>query len=288
MRLVCIVSVFLFSFATDRVAAEHIQVTDDRGRTVQLNTPAQRIVSLGPSMTELLFTMGAGSQIIAVDQASDYPAEVNAKRKIPGGLRLDLEAIVAQRPDLIIIWDSGYQSVALERLSPAIPIYYSEPVSLADIATTLQKFGVLTGHERAARDAAYRFTQHLASLKQHYAGRKTLRGFYELWNTPLMSVGSAHIISDAMQICGVNNIFDDSTVLVPHVEIETVLQRTPQVIITTMSKDTDSVTVFWRKWFGQVMPPVVEVNDTLMSRHSIRIVDGIKQLCQQVDVLRPH
>lgn len=276
----------IFILNCQQVTAEPIQVTDDRHRIVSLASPAQRIVSLGPSMTELLFAIGAGDQVIAVDQASDYPAQIATKYKIPCGLNLDLEAIMAQRPDLIIVWDSGYQSVPLERLIPSVPLFYSEPVSLLDVAKTLRKFGVLTGRQSTANESAAKFEQRLSVLKQQSGKRKSLNGFYELWQTPLMSIGGKHVISDAMRLCGVHNIFGDSKIFVPHVEIETVLQRSPQVIITPSANGSKTVTAYWKKWFGSQMPPIIEVDDTLMSRHTVRILDAIEKLCQRVNTIQ--
>ena len=275
----------IFILNSQQIFAEQIQVTDDRYRIVSLASPSQRIVSLGPSMTELLFAIGAGDQVIAVDQASDYPAQIATKYKIPGGLNLDLEAILAQRPDLIIVWDSGYRSVPLERLIPSIPLYYAEPVSLADVAKTLRKFGVLTGRQIAANETAAKFEQRLNLLNQQAGKRTALNGFYELWQTPLMSIGGKHVISNSMQICGVHNIFGDSKIFVPHVEVETVLQRAPQVIITPLVNGSQSVTTYWKKWFGPRMPPIIEVDDALMSRHTVRILDAIEKLCQRVDTI---
>lgn len=175
-----------------------VTVTDDTGRTVRLSKPAQRIISLAPHTTELIYTIGAGSQLAAVTSYSDYPAE--AKRlPIVGDFRqIDLERVLAMKPDLLVVWQGGNPQKQLERLKRAgIPVFYSDPRRLSDIPDNMVKLGILTGHEVAARKKAVQWTQAMNRLKKQYGKRSGVRVFYQVSDSPLFTLNGKHIVNEA-------------------------------------------------------------------------------------------
>lgn len=277
--------------ATVLLFAAPVLVTDDRGRHLKLATPAKRIISLGPSMTELLFAVGAGEQVIAVDRASDFPPRVTNLPRVGDVTGLQLESILAMQPDLLVVWDSGFHSSALVSIEERIPVYYAEPRRLVDIATTMQRLAVLSGHDPEGRLASDKFLRRLDLLQSKYRHSQRITGFYQVWRQPLLSIGKTHVIADVLALCGIENIFADSNLIVPHVDIESVLQRHPQLVITGSKNQDMESQLFWETWLSPDEFTLLHVDPELLARHSPRILDGAEQLCEQVERIRlevPH
>src|SRR5690242_4972466 len=176
-------------------ARADVVVRDDSGAEVRLREPARRIVSLAPHITETLFAAGAGTRLVGTVDYSDYPAAAKAVARIGSYANLNLETIVALKPDLVIGWQSGNASAHLERLKKlGIPLFLSQPDRIEDVARNLEEFGQLAGTTEIARPAAAAFRARLAALRERYASRPTVRAFYEIWKEPLMTVGGSQII----------------------------------------------------------------------------------------------
>ena len=144
-----------------------IRVTDDAGEEVVLERPARRIVSLAPNITELLFAAGAGNTVVGVTEFSDYPEAARSIPRIGGGAGLDLEAILALQPDLVVAWQSGNPAAQVERLrSLGITLFLSEPRRLVDVPATLLRLGQLAGTEVAAQAAVDSFNDRYRLLRQ--------------------------------------------------------------------------------------------------------------------------
>lgn len=268
-----------------------VRVTDDLGQRIVLARPAQRIVSLAPHITELLFDAGAGDAVVGASAFSDYPEPARHLPRVGGGSGIDLEAVVALQPDLVIAWASGNPAAQVRRLRAlGLTVFESEPRSLEDIPRTLQRFGRLAGTRDTADRAATAFNQRLRALRARYAGRRPLRVFYQAWDRPLMTVNGAHIISDVLALCGGVNIFAEQPGLAPPVSTEAVLARDPQVIlIGAGSADAGPLTARWSRW-PQLQAVrdghVLSVPRDLLVRMTPRLLDGVEQVCAQLDRVR--
>ena len=172
---------FLLLCLMTNVAFAEIVVTDDRGRDIKLAAPAQRIISLAPFLTENLFAIGAGEQVIATDSASDYPLSVKKLERVGNHQMLNLEKILSLKPDLIVIWDSGYQGRALQQLEfSGVPVYYSEPKNLKQVASTLRRLGILSGQHQHAEKIASDYELKLASFSSDQYKNKTVAVFFQI------------------------------------------------------------------------------------------------------------
>lgn len=210
-----------------------ITVTDDAGRTVTLAAPAHRIVSLAPNITDALFAAGAGAYVVGTSRFSDHPADAKKVAIVGDATMIDLERIVGLKPDIIVVWRSGTPAAQVEKLSRlGIPIFYSETTRLADVAPATRRFGVLAGTEEVADRNATSFDAALATLRTRYSGKARLKVFYQIWDRPLMTIGRAQIIDDALDLCGGDNIFADLSQAAPTVTREAVLARNPDVILS--------------------------------------------------------
>lgn len=271
-----------------------LKLVDDAGRSVAVNAPAQRIVSLAPHVTEMLFAAGAGDRLVGVSAFSDYPA---AAKKIPliGGYgKIDIERILALRPDLIIGWKSGNSAAdiaGLERLG--IPLFLTEPGRLEDIPRLIRRLGELSGTGQVADKAAAGLLRDLAGLRQHYTGRRPVRVFYEIWHDPLITVSRADMINDVIELCGGRNIFASVAGLTPAISTEAVLAADPEVIISGSMRHAGNkpgaMAEGWKRYprlEAVRKNRVFQIDADLIHRATPRTVDGAKQMCERIDQVR--
>lgn len=262
--------------------ADSIRVTDDSGAVVLLPHVPQRIVSLTPHLTELLFAVGAGEQVVGVDSASDYPERVQTLPRVGDFSRVRFERILALKPDLIVAWSGGNRAADLHGLNRlGIPVLRTETRTLGDVSRLLRLLGRATGHHSTGEAAAMRYQQALQALETRYAGPHALPVFYQLWERPLMTVGGGHWISEALRVCGARNVFDDLGGVAPVVSREAVLRRGPVLIVG--GSDAPSLRRAWQGFTN--LPAVrreafVQVDADRLHRATPRLIEGVAGLCE--------
>lgn len=272
-------------------AATHVCVTDDADREVCLERPAERIVSLSPGATELLFAAGAGDRIVGTVSHSDHPPEAESIPRVGSYKRLDMESLLARRPDLVVGWISGNPDEQLERLrNLGQRVYLSEPRELDDVATTLTRLGRLAGTAGTADAAAADFRDEIAAIRARYGERDPVRTFYQIWPDPLMTVNDAHLISQAASLCGSDNIFGDLDSLTPRIDRESVLARDPEAIVAGGMGEADKSWLDpWRRF--EDLEAVRKGNlffvpPSTLQRPTPRLVEGTRQLCRHLETAR--
>jgi len=268
-----------------------ISVRDDLGQTVTLAQPARRIVSLAPHVTEMLFAAGAGEYLVGTVAYSDYPEAAKRIPRVGGYTSLDLEAVVALRPDLIVAWKSGNAAHQLEKLRDlGFTVYVTEPRHIEDVPTNIERLGRLAGTDAAASSAATAFRARHDALRRRYGARPPVNVFYQIWDRPLMTVNGEHLISDVLRLCGGQNVFASLSVLAPKVDIEAVLATDPEIIVASgMGEARPEWLDDWRRW--QRLKAVRNDNlffvpPELLQRHTPRILDGAERLCAAFDQAR--
>lgn len=280
----------LLALAGPPVHAE-ILITDVSGARVRLAGPAQRIVSLSPHITELLFAAGAGSRVVGNVDYGDYPPAAATLPKVGGSSRLDLEAIVALKPDLVLGWESGNAPAAISRLrSMGLTVHVSETHRIGDIPGEMERIGRMAGTEAAAGAAARAFRDRYARLHSRYSQRPTVAVFYQIWKQPLMTVNREQIISDAISLCGGRNVFAQLPVLAPTVTVEAVIAANPEAIIASgMDQSRPEWLDDWRRWTtlaAVARDNLYFVPPELIQRHTPRFLDGAEMLCEQLEAAR--
>ena len=286
MRTFCLIALLAAAPALADVA-----VHDESGRTPRLTRPARRIVSLSPHITENLFAIGAGNRVVGTVEFSNYPEEAKKIRQIGSYEKIDLEAVAALRPDLVIAWESGNIASHVARLKAiGLNVVVTEARRIEDVPADLERLGALAGAGAGARAAAAKFRERLAEVRARYAGRPTVRVFYEVWHQPLMTVGGGQIISDAIRLCGGENVFAALKPMAAAVTVEAVLAADPEAIVASGMGDARPEWLDeWRRW-----PSLTAVaRDNLffvppdhLQRHTPRILDGIGRLCQHLETAR--
>ena len=266
-------------------------VKDDTGQEVRLKAPAKRIVTLAPHAAESLYAAGAGAKLVGTVDYSDYPPEAKKVPRVGGYSRIDLEAVAALKPDLVLAWESGNNMTQVDKLRAlGLTVYVSQPNTIDNIANQIERLGQLAGTEAVANATADRFRKRLDSLRTTNASKPKVRVFYQIWKTPLMTVGGPQIISDAIKICGGDNVFGHLKQMAPNVTVEAVLEADPEAIVATGMGDAKPEWLHdWDKWTRMTAVKrdnLFHINPDIMQRHTPRILDGTEKLCAHLDVAR--
>lgn len=272
-------------------ANAEIVVTDDLGRKVVLEKPARRIVALAPHIVENLYSAGAGDWLVGAVDYCDYP---EAAKKIPrvGAISAySLEAIVALKPDLVVMWNSGLGGKVLPKfLELGLTVYANDPQTLDDIPRSLRDFGALAGAPEQGEKAAAEFTARLEKLRQDYSDQQRLSVLYQVWNQPLQTLNNDHIISDIIQLCGGTNAFGDAASIAPIISIESVITRNPDLIIASgMGEEKPEWLDDWKKYSSLTAVKNADlyfVPPDIIQRHTVRILDGTERVCAALAVAR--
>jgi iron complex transport system substrate-binding protein len=265
-------------------------VTDASGASIKLAAPARRIVSLAPNITELLFAAGAGDRVVGNVDFGNYPPAAKALPKV-GGYSLDLEAIVALKPDLVMGWESGNAPASISRLrAMGLTVHLSESKRIEDIAGELEQIGKLAGTEATAKAAANAFRERYAALATRFSQRPLVTVFYQIWKQPLMTVNGKQIISDVIRLCGGQNVFANLPALAPNVSVEAVITVNPEVIVASGMDDSRPEWLDdWRRWTTLAAvrrDNLYFVPPDVVQRHTPRILDGAEILCAHLETAR--
>lgn len=283
------------AFTLDTACAATVSAVDDAGNTVTLAAPAQRVISLAPHTTELIYAAGGGAKLVGAVAYSDYPPQALSVPRVGDNRALDLERIAALKPDLIVVWRHGNAQQQIDRLREMhIPLFFSEPHRLDDVATSLTRLGVLLGTQKAAQDAAQTYRREIAQLRARYAQRAPVSVFYEVWDQPLMTINGEHMISDVIALCGGRNVFAALHPLVPTLSTEAVLATNPDAIVTASQGATASdrplpALTRWRAWpqlHAVARGNLFAIDGDLLTRPGPRIAQGATQLCEDLDRAR--
>ncbi|MBU3657414.1 MAG: cobalamin-binding protein [Rhodocyclaceae bacterium] len=273
--------------------AAPVSTQDDLGNTVTLPAPATRIVTLSPSVVEVTYAAGAGEKIVATVEYSDYPVPAQKIPRVGGHSKINLEAVVAARPDLVIAWESGNSPGAIEKIRQlGIPVYMSQPHKMTDIPGEIERIGILTGTEVLAKKSAADFRKRYQALAAKYRNRSPVRVFYQVWQNPLITIGGQQIMSDAITLCRGENIFADLKPLAPRVSFEAVIAANPEAIITSgMADQNPELLDAWKKWPNLTATRrnnFFFIQSDLMNRSGPRILDGTERLCDALQTARDH
>jgi iron complex transport system substrate-binding protein len=277
------------SLPASSAATGSITVVDDAGRKVTLPRVPQRIVSIAPGATEMLFAAGAGSRVIATVEFSDEPAEAKKVPRIGDSNAVDMERVVALRPDVVVVWEGGNNVAQINRLENLkVPLYRHRLSRLDDIPMSLRRLGVLADTRVAAEAAAHDVETRLAALQKRYgqaAAKPTV--LLEVWNRPIYTVGGAQMMTDSLRLCGALNVFADLKEQGPSVDTEAVIGRDPQIIVAVAPPGVSQEWLAEWKRFGTLRAVrdgrLVPFEDQRLSRLGPSAVAGTEALCEAIN-----
>ncbi len=251
---------------------------------------AERIVTLAPHLAELVCAVGACDRLVGVAEYTDAPLQAAALPQVGNAFSVNLEAVLALRPDLVLSWDGGNSPELLRRLRPLrLHVEAVTVRGLDDIADALERVGVLTGDLPEAQRAAQAYRRQLAALREQYAGRRRLRAFYHTETDPPFSINRSSPIHAALDLCGADNVFAAMPAIAGAVSLEAIVAANPEVVVFAQQEDPAAIARLWTRL--SVMPAAdparhVIVDANTLTRQSPRVLDGIAQLCAGIDRVR--
>lgn len=262
------------------------------GRESPAPIPVKRIITTSPHLTELVYYAGAGDLLLAVAPFADFPPEAQSLPRVGGPGGVNIEAILALRPDRVLVWESGTPAWQIERLrSLGINVWVSEIRNLGDIPDWLRHFGQMTGRGQKAEVAARAFQERLQVLEKRVKGRKSQRVFIQVLDHSLYTLSGRHVVSDALRRCGGRNVMGDLPALASRVDIESVLAADPEVIIA--SGDPRQWPIWQERWrrypqLGAVRHGrLIFIHPDLLHRPGPRLLDGMERLCAGLGGMKP-
>ncbi|MBX3234769.1 MAG: cobalamin-binding protein [Nitrospiraceae bacterium] len=261
---------------------------DDLGRKLYLAKAPTRIVSLAPSVTEMLFALGAGEHIVAVTEFCDYPAEARLKPKI-GGLKLSLEAIIAAQPDLVLVPHAFLDPTVLAKLDELkISTYVLQAKTLEDILTQLNTLGRILNRSTAATDLVAGLRQRIRAVREQTQNLTRPKVFYVLNGNPLMTVGPGSFIHQMLDAAGGANIAATAAQAYPRISLEEVLAQNPDILMFPVGAAEgipESEQAQWLRWpqlSAVRQHRLYRIDSELVDRPGPRIVDGLEQLAKHI------
>ncbi|MEQ3443117.1 cobalamin-binding protein [Pseudoalteromonas sp. BZP1] len=251
----------------------------------------QRIVALAPHIVENLFAIGAGERIVGTVDYADFPQQANDIERVGGYYGINMEKLLSLKPDLVLAWKTGNKAEDLAYIEKlGIPVAYSNPNQVDNVADELRKLGTLTHLQTKANKVAKEFETKLNAIRTAQEGKPKVSVFYQLWPEPMMTVGGNTWINQLLTICHADNVFANSDTDYPRISIENVLVANPEVVIIPDEKSKKpQPKIDWRQW--PELPAVqhnqfISVNADLLHRFTTRMLDGLTDMCGKIDVSR--
>jgi len=251
----------------------------------------QRIISLSPHITELIYSAGAGDKLVGVVEYSDFPEAAQQKPVIGRYNAINIEAIITLQPDLIIAWQSGNRVQDIERLTElGFNVWQTDIKQLQDIPWLIKEIGQKTGFAKQALSTSKTLLRQLSNLQIQYAEQPQISAFYQIWNKPLITMNGEQYISLALDICNAKNSFTDLPMLASEVSLESVMHRNPQIIFVGGKAATQQA--WYNEWLNYPNIQAVQekqiykLDNDQYQRPTARLINGLEALCDKVDQAR--
>ncbi len=249
---------------------------------------ATRVVSVAPSITELVYAAGAGDMLVAVSAYSDYPPQAKKLPVVADAAGIAFESLLSLRPDLVLTWKGGTREADVARLKALnIRVQEVEVVELADLGKSLREIGRWTGREVEANAAAGALEKRLEELRKTHVGRRLVRTFFELATMPLLTINHRHFLSEAMKLCGAENVFADAPQMVVEPSREALLARGADLVLYTRAERGRAFDPApYRGLAAQREKRMQGLTADYVLRPGPRLVEGVAEICRAVDEAR--
>ena len=270
--------------------------TDDFGREIQINKSPERIVSLAPHITEILFAIGLKDEVAGVTLFSDYPEGAKKKTIVGSYVNLNLEKIISLAPDLVISTADGNPKADIERLSSmGIPVFIISPArDIKGIMKAIPTIGRITSKYDASMQVVRAMERRLKNVRARLKGSEPRSVFYQLSVNPLMTAGKDTFVNSLIEMAGGKNIAGKLKTRYPRFSMEKVLAASPEVIIISSMADkkvSEGTMQGWERW--KDIPAVRNgkiyfIDPDLINRPGPRIVEGLEKLAVMIHPERFH
>ncbi len=288
-----LLSALLISFLINISAEAKDRLSiDETGRKVKVPYSAKRIVSLAPSITEILFALGLNQELAAITKFCDYPQAALSKPRIGGFVDPDVEKIVSLKPDLIIGIRDGNRMDTVDRLNDfGFPVYLIDPKGFDGVMGTIKNIGEVVGRERESRRMIKDMIGQKELIVSITRSLSRPKVFFQVGDAPLITVGKGTLADDLIRLAGGRSISENESVSYPSYGIETILAKAPEIIIVSSmesKKDHMNLVKRWQNWKSipaVKMNAVHIIDSNLVDRPTPRIAEGLELL---VKIIHPE
>lgn len=274
-------------------AAYPLTVKDQMNREVTVEKEPERIVSLAPSNTEILFALGLGDKVVGVTNYCDYPEEAKSKEKIGGFADPNMEKIVSLKPDLVLATDMHQKPVEqLEKLN--IPVVVLTPKDIPEMLNSIEIIGKISGKEAESLKLVETLKDRIKAVEDKVAGipqDKRPKVYYEVWPEPFTTAGPGTFVNDIIEKAGGRNIAGDAEKAYPEYSQEMIIAKNPDIIIFSHhgSSKTAVEDILKRPGWENINAvkdkKVFYVDENIAQRATPRLIDGLEQFAE---IIRPE
>jgi vitamin B12 transport system substrate-binding protein len=245
-------------------------------------TAVERVVSLAPSLSEIVVELGSADLLVGVLDAGERPAELQHLPSVGRYGQLDMERLLSLKPELLLLWPGSVGAAQREQLMRLnIPTFVAEPHNFAELTAQIEAIAARLGRPERGTALAGDLRHRLEALRQRYRRDQPLRVFYQVWDRPLYTVGGGQIISDALEVCGARNVFVDLTLPAPQVSVEAVLARNPEVILAGDQAQLEAWKA-WRQVAAVKQGQLLLITDKGLERPSGQMIEATAKLCHSI------
>ncbi|MFN2501772.1 MAG: ABC transporter substrate-binding protein [Pyrinomonadaceae bacterium] len=264
-------------------SVERREVRDDLGRPVKVPARIERAVSLAPNLTENVFAVGAGDRLVGVTTFCDYPEEARSIRKIGDTMNPNLEAIIALKPDVVLVSTASQIETFSRTLADnGIAVYVTDPNSLEGVMQNLRQLGELFGTSDKAEILASDLQTRVDAVFNKTGGRAPVRVFVQISNEPLFTIGKQSFLTDFLRKAGAESVTAGVEMGYPKLSKETAAALNPDVIILSESPDNTEPNTVFRNSPAVKSGRVTRINADLLSRPGPRLVDALEQISEKL------
>ena len=261
------------------------EITDDAGRRVSVPVPVNRVISLAPNLTEIVFAIGAGDRLVGRTSYCDYPPEAKAVAEIGDTLHPSLERVIALKPQVVLISTASQLEVFTQQLRDQnIAVFVTDPRDLEGVFRTTDQIGRIVGHQQQAEQLIQKLRDRTQAVEEAVKGKQPVRVFFQVSAEPLIAPGRDAFVTDLMRRAGALSVTADVATAWPRYSNESALAAKPDAIILTtggsMGSANSTVTPALSHSPAVLAGRVYKINDDHLMRPGPRAVDGLEAMAR--------
>jgi iron complex transport system substrate-binding protein len=261
------------------------EITDDAGRRVSVPVPVNRVISLAPNLTEIIFAIGAGDRLVGRTSYCDYPPEAKAVAEIGDTINPSLESVIALRPQVVLISTASQLEVFSQQLRDQnIAVFVTDPRDLEGVFRTIEQIGRIVGHQQQAVQLIQKLRDRTRAVEEAVKGKQPVRVFYQLSAEPLYTIGRDAFETDLIRRAGATSVTADVPGAWPRYSNESALAAKPEAIVLptggSMGAANANVIDALRKSPAVLTGHVYKINGDFLVRPGPRAVDGLEAMAR--------
>jgi iron complex transport system substrate-binding protein len=262
-----------------------VKITDGYGREIEIEKPAEKIISLAPSMTETIFALGAGDRLVGVTTYCNYPEEAKDIDQVGDFEGPNLESVIEKNPDVVVALAMGDDEKS--KLEDAgITVFLQDPQNLDEVFDNIKKIGTILGLQEEAESLTSNMNAKKDSIVETVSNYDSKKVFYEVWSEPLMTAGPGSILDEMINLSNGENIAYDAESLYPEYSLELLIERNPEVYLTADDGFKTVEDIKNREGYENITAikenNIYMLHPDIVSRTGPRIIEGLEMIAQAI------